>query len=312
MRILLVSLFILVFNSSHSQELLNEDELLEEFVFQETFLVEDYSEPTTFIEFNTIDDLEEWFEEETNENFEERLADLDEPEREFIEEIFEEEAVEEIFENIEEMQIAMEEERVADQQEETREEILDEVEEEFTAVETESPTGKSKLIVTALNVIKKGIKTANDSYSGASGGSQSNNTGNNSSSANITAGSTTASSGGISTSSSPSISDQFASATQQSNQVLSMSGDNVGSISMSITPLPTFDDSAAMAIADVQVQNVQGEIDTAMSGAMTSSEADQIADQIIAANIEAQQEEKEQQQQETGEYADESKLMQLE
>ena len=292
-------------------ELLNEDELLEEFVFQETFLVEDYSEPTTFIEFNTIDDLEEWFEEETNENFEERLADLDEPEREFIEEIFEEEAVEEIFENIEEMQIAMEEERVADQQEETREEILDEVEEEFTAVETESPTGKSKLIVTALNVIKKGIKTANDSYSGASGGSQSNNTGNNSSSANITAGSTTASSGGISTSSSPSISDQFASATQQSNQVLSMSGDNVGSISMSITPLPTFDDSAAMAIADVQVQNVQGEIDTAMSGAMTSSEADQIADKIIAANIEAQQEEIEQEQQETGEYADESTLIAL-
>ena len=42
-----------------------------------------------------------------------------------------------------------------------------------------------------------------------------------------------------------------------------------------------------------------------MSGAMTV-EADQIADQIIAANIEAQKEEIKQEQQETGEYADES------
>ena len=54
--------------------------LLDEFTFQETFLVEDYSEPETFIEFNSIDELEEWFEEETNEHFEEnleeRLADL--------------------------------------------------------------------------------------------------------------------------------------------------------------------------------------------------------------------------------------------
>ena len=297
-------------------ELSHQDELLlDEFVFQETFLVEDYTEPNTFIEFNSIEELDEWFEEESNEHFEEsieeRLADLEEPEREFIEEIFEEEAVEEVFEEIEEMQIAMEEERIAEREEDNLEEVIDEIEEEFVAVETESPTGKSKLMVTALNVIKAGVKTANDSFSGASGGSQNNNTGSNSSSTSITTGSTTASSGGISTSSSPSMSDQFASATQQSNQVLSMSGDNVGSVMMSITPLPTFDDSASMAIADVQVQNVQGEIDTAMSGAMTSSEADQIADKIIAANIEAQQEEIEQEQQETGEYADESTLIAL-
>jgi hypothetical protein len=72
--------------------------LLEEFIFQETLLVEDYSEPETFIEFNSIEELDEWFEEETQE--EERLeemANLDEPEEEFIEEIFEEEVVEEIF-----------------------------------------------------------------------------------------------------------------------------------------------------------------------------------------------------------------------
>ena len=294
----------------HQEEL-----LLDEFVFQETFLVEDFTEPNTFIEFNSIEELDEWFEEETNEHFEEnleeRLADLDEPEEEFIEEIFEEEAVEEVFEEIEEMQVAMEEERIAEREDENREELLEEVEEEFVAVESDKPTGKNKLMITALNVVRAGVQTAANSYTQASGGSQTNNSSNNTSSNNVATGSTTASSGGISTSSSPSASDQFASATQQSNQVLSMSNDNVGGTIMSITPLPTFDNSASIAIADVQVQSVQGEIDTAMSGVMTSSEADQIADQIIAANIEAQQEEIEQQQQETGEYADESKLIAL-
>jgi hypothetical protein len=64
-------------------------------------------------------------------------------------------------------------------------------------------------------------------------------------------------------------------------------------------------------MAEVQVQNVQGEIDTAVSGIMTQSEADQIADQIIAQNIEAQQEEMQEEQQSTGEYSDESSLVAL-
>jgi len=310
-------LFIDEFMPHHDEPFYQDEILLEEFIFQETFLVEDYSEPETFIEFNSIDELEEWFEEETNEHFEEnleeRLADLDEPEEEFIEEIFEEEAVEEIFEEIEEMQEIMEEELIAEREEEAREEILEEVEEEFVAVESDTPTGKNKLMITALNVVRAGVQTANNSYSQASSGSQTNNSTNNSSSTNVATGSTTASSGGISTSSSPSASDQFASATQQTNQVLSMTSDIGGSdsMSMSITPLPTFDNSASMVVADVQVQNVQGEIDTASSGVMTASEADQIADKIIAQNIEAQQEEIEEQQQETGKYGDESKLIAL-
>jgi hypothetical protein len=84
-----------------------------------------------------------------------------------------------------------------------------------------------------------------------------------------------------------------------------------GGANISITPLPTFDNQASVAIADVQVSNVQGQIDTASSGVMTSSEADQIAEKIIAANIEAQQEEIEQEQQETGEYGDETTLVAL-
>ena len=310
--------FVDEFGSHHEDNFQHQDEImLDEFLFQETFLVEDYSEPETFIEFNNIDELEEWFEEETNERFEERPEEEfvleDEPEEEFLEEIFEEEAVEEIFEEIEERQEIMEEERIAEREEEAREETLEEATEEFAAVESDTPTGKNKLMTVALNIVRAGVQTASNSYSQASGGSQSNNTSSYSSSGNTSTRSSTVSSGGISTSSSPSASDQFASATQQTNQVLSM-GSDVGSssnMSMSITPLPTFDNAASMVVADVQVQNVQGEIDTASSGTMTASEADQIADKIIAANIEAQQEEIEEEQQETGKYGDESKLIAL-
>ena len=309
--------FIDEFGPRHDEPFHNQDELLlDEFVFQETFLVEDYTEPNTFISFNTVEDLEEWFEEETNEHHEERheerLADLDEPEEEFIEEIFEEEAVEEVFEEIEEMQEMMEEERIAEREEEIRDEIVEEVAEEFEVVERENPSGKNRLMTVALNVVKAGVQTAANSYSQASGASQ-NNTTANSSTSNINTGSVASSGGGISTSNSPSVSDQFASSTQQTNQVLSMS-DNLsgsGGANISITPLPTFDNQASVAIADVQVSNVQGQIDTASSGVMTSSEADQIAEKIIAANIEAQQEEIEQEQQETGEYGDETTLVAL-
>ena len=44
-----------------------EDELLEEFLFQETILLENFEEPETFIEFETVEELDEWFEEETQE-----------------------------------------------------------------------------------------------------------------------------------------------------------------------------------------------------------------------------------------------------
>jgi hypothetical protein len=116
--------------------------------------------------------------------------------------------------------------------------------------------------------------------------------------------------GGISISNSPSMSDQITSANVQTNQVLSMSGGEVGSsTSFSITPMPTVDDSPQVMMADVQVQNMQGEIDTAISGVMTASEADQVADQIIANNIKEQQEQAEQQQEETGQYADSTTLV---
>jgi vacuolar-type H+-ATPase subunit I/STV1 len=118
------------------------------------------------------------------------------------------------------------------------------------------------------------------------------------------------STGGISTTNSPSISDQVVSASAQNQQVLSMSSDvDTSSGSVTINMMPDLDGTPQVAMVDVQVQDMQGEIDTAISGVMTASEADQIADQIVAQNIQEQQEQAETEQQETGQYSDESTLV---
>ena len=291
------------------------EELIEEFILQETILIEDFEQINTFVEFETIEELDEWLEEELSEEREEPQEEIEE-ELYAEEEIFEEEAVEEIFEEIEE-QFA-EEERVAT--EEREEEILDEEETELIA---EERTSRSGITSTMLNVVSQSLRTA--SYSNTSSGSSSTgySSGNNnsSSSSNVNNGvsSSSVSGGGISTSSSPSMSDQIASANVQTNTILSLSQDTssmsggssqtVSSVSTVITPMPTFDNNPQVVMADVQVQNMQGQIDTAVSGVMTASEADQIADQIIANNIKEQQEQAETEQEETGQYADESTLI---
>ena len=285
-----------------------EELLIDEFIFQETFLVEDYREPNTFIELETIEQLEEWFEEETR--IEEELADLEEPEEEFIEEIFEEEVVEEVFEAIEERiaESEIEEERI--EREETTDELKETFEEEFLVAEKENIKGESSISrEIAMKIVSSTMTTAQKSMRGTTAGTSVHSTGNSVASG----GAGTSSNSGISTTSSPSLSDQFASATQQTNQVLSMSvqPETSGTSSITVTPMSTIDDTTSVAVVDVQVQNIQGEIDTASSGVMTTSEADKIANKIVAANIEAQQEEIQQEQQKTGEYGDESKLIAL-
>ena len=54
---------------------------------------------------------------------------------------------------------------------------------------------------------------------------------------------------------------------------------------------------------------MQGQIDTAISGVMTISEADQVADQIIAKNIQSQQDTRQTTIEDTGQYGDESTLV---
>jgi hypothetical protein len=81
------------------------------------------------------------------------------------------------------------------------------------------------------------------------------------------------------------------------------------STEVTITPMPGLGGQPQVAMVDVQVQGVASEIDTATTGVMTASEADQIADQIIADNIEEQQQQVAANAEETGEYGDQTALV---
>jgi len=217
-----------------------------------------------------LEEVEEWFEEPTDE-----FADLDRPE-----------------------------ERV----------VMEETRENQTEEEEEINQEKSSVRVSALEVVASTIRTARDSVSSSIGGSggTNRNAGVSSvtSSVSGSSGSSISSTGGISTTNSPSISDQVVSASAQNQQVLSMSSDvNSPSTNVTINIMPNIDGTPQVAMADVQVQDMQGEINTAISGVMTVSEADQIAEQIVAQNIQEQQEQAESEQQETGQYSDESTLV---
>ena len=269
-------------------DLLPIDELLfvNELIIREEIENEIVHEEMERESFETLEELEEWFEEEVLED---------------------EESIEEI--------LAVTNEEIEETiREETREEEVheeSEVIEELFAEEDESKPNderRSSVRISALDVVAGTIRTASNSVNSSTYTSTSSN--NLSSSTGTYGASSGTSSSGVSTSNSPSMSDQIASANVQTNQVLSMSsGEGVGSTSFSITPMPTLDDSPQLMMADVQVQDMQGEIDTAVSGVMTASEADQVADQIIANNIKEQQEEAQEEQAETGEYADSTTLV---
>ena len=265
------------------------EELLEEFIFQEMVLEEEHETVNSFVEFETIEELNEWFEEEIREEIEEEV-----------------EAIEE----------EIEEELIAE------EEIEEEIEEEVELIAEEGPS-RSGITSTMLNVVSNSVRAAANSVSSggySSGGSSSQGYSSTASNSTTSATNTANSSvSGVSTSSSPSMSDQITSANVQINTILSLSQDTtdtgggssqtVSSVTTIITPMPSLNDNPQVAMAEVQVQDMQGQIDTAVSGVMTASEADQIADQIIANNIKEQQEQAETEQQETGQYADQSTLV---
>jgi hypothetical protein len=288
------------------------DVLLAEFIVLETVVVEDYREPETFIEFDTIEQLDEWFENERGSREEEEVAHQENaqqrPERE---EIVAEQEVEEVLEEIRE-----EQEEIAELEEEVieEEEILELHEEELVADNKDRKAMKMNIVAdsikAAANSVNYGTQSSNSGGYGASG---------NSSSSTAHSGSSSSFAGSSnSTSSSPSISDQIASASVQTNNILSMSqnsGDMLGtgsqiggSITTSLIPLPTAD-GGQMVMAEVQINNLQGDISSATSGVVSASEADEIANQIIENNIKSQQEEIQQQQEETGEYADQTTLV---
>jgi len=231
-----------------------EELMIEEFVFQETF----------------IEEVEEWFEEETI--VEEELAYAEEPEEELIEELVEEEEV-----------------------------IEEDIEEELVTEEKGSSLTKEK----SLAVVASTIKTARNSiYTTTSG-----NTSTNSSSNLATSGSTSASSTG-SLSNSPSISDQFSSSTAQTNQLLDMSTTVTATVtstnsvdsSMSSTTSTTFSSS------NNTTNSIQNQIDTSVSSG-GDTDAEQLVENIIAQNLQAAQNDVEAKQEETGEYGSENTII---
>lgn len=281
-----------------------DDLMIEEFIFQETFLVEDYSEPDTFIELETIEELEEWFEEETR--IEEELANLEEPEEEFIEEIFEEEFVEDIFDNIEEQMAEAEIEEQLER-EEAPEEFEENFVEEFQVAEREEATGKSSITrELALSVISSAVTTAQNSISGTTSGTTIHATGGTTGASSSTS---SGSGGGISTSSSPSISDQIASASVQTNQLLDMSFNANVDTSVSSMDAEIDSVSTSLSVDTTTTQSIQNDIDVSASTGSTASEADQVADKILAQNIQAAQEDVQTQQEETGEYGAEDTII---
>lgn len=281
-----------------------DDLMIEEFIFQETFLVEDFREPETFIELETIEDLEEWFEEETR--MEEEITNLEEPEEEFIEEIFEEEFVEDIFDNIEE-QIAEAEIEEQLEREESPEEFEENFVEEFQAAEREEATGKSSITrELALSVISSAVTTAQNSISGTTSGTTIHATGGTTGYSSSTS---SGSGGGISTSSSPSMSDQIASASVQTNQLLDMSFSASVDTSESSVDAEIDSVSTSLSVDTTTTQTIQNDIDVSTSTGNTTSEADQVADKILAKNIQAAQEDVQTQQEETGEYGAEDTII---
>jgi hypothetical protein len=278
-----------------------EELLIGEFIFQETFLVEDYSEPDTFIELETVDQLEEWFEEETR--MEEELANLESPEEEFIEEIFEEDVVEEIFEDIEERMAEAEIEEQLER-EEAPEEFEENFVEEFQMTEREEATGKSSITrELALSVISSAVTTAQNSISGTTAGSFSDVT---SSSSSDTSGSSAANSG---ISNSPSMSDQFASSAAQTNQMLDMSNTSISDSSFDSTALETETNVEDFAVVEVAVENTQNQIDSSIEESGTTSETNATVASIVAENLQLAQEQAVEQQEESGEYGSENAII---
>ena len=269
--------------------------LLSELVVLETILIDDFQEPTAFVEFDSIEQLDEWFENERGRHEEpaEEVAQIDaRPEREEREEIIEQEEVAELEEEL------IEEEDVFD------------LHEDVLVADNEDRKNMK------LNVVNNSIKVATQSANYGGGNQSQGNYGSASSQSVGTSASSSIAGNTGNFSSSPSISDQITSASVQTNNLLSMSqnlggssGDSqVGSVTTNLIPLPSVG-GGQVVMAEVQITNLQGDISSATSGVVSASEADEIASQIIANNIKNQQEEIQQEQEQTGEYADQTTLV---
>ena len=185
------------------------------------------------------------------------------------------------------------EEELFDEEEaiEEEEEFLDESINEITPEEVEeelqgTPERRNvRRNVRAVNANINDVVSSivSGSYSASNNGSNSQNSNSTVNTSNI----------GATNVSSPTASNQIANAQVETNNVLQ---------SIEILPMPSMDNTPSVAMAEVQVTTMENQIQSVTSSVMTSSEADQIAEDIVSQNIQAQQEENQRSQSESGEY----------
>jgi len=214
----------------------------------------------------------------------------DEMDREAWDEQFEdfEEPIEEEIEQREELEEQYEEE-ILEEEEEALDEAIDEISpEEVEEGNPERSERRRQLVRNNINATNRTTSNIVNSSISAGQSSQNVNSGGSSSSAVVSS-----SGGGVSTSNSPSISAQISAAQVQTNTVLQ---------SIEVIPMPSMDNTPSVVMAEVQVTTMENQIQSVTSSVMTSSEADQIAEEVVASNIRQQQENSQAQQEESGEY----------
>ena len=309
-----------------------EDILLDHFEHEERleeFIEED---PVEFLEFETIEELEEWIEEETEEVLEElaSLSDAEDGDLEDSETV--EEEVQDREETLE-LVVAENEEKKNNKRAEQLNVVANTIRAASNSVS--GTTAGTSTHSTGNSVASGGIAASSQSSavtSSVSGGTVSID-----SSPSISA--QVASSaqqtqeilsmsmsdvGGSSFSDSQSMTVEVATVNQEAATTDQGPGTTDSSITVSSNTETVGDtnevsestSNVSVETVVVETQNttnetesVQNAMDTTIAENTTESEADQIANQIVAQNIKNQQEEIEQQQQETGEYADSSQLV---
>ena len=230
------------------------------------------------------------------ENWEDQFEDFEE----HTEEEIQEEQVEEREEQVEREEAEEELEEEFEEREEEREELEEIFEEELTEESDDRSEDRPRRAERRRNTVSNIVtfntnstsSVVNSSISSSTQTSQNNNSGAVSTgSSNVVTSS--GSMGAVSVSNSPSISAQISASQVQTNTVLQ---------SIDILPMPTMDNTPSMVMAEVQITTMDNQIESVTSTMVTSSEAEQIAEEIVSDNIRVQQEASQIQQEQSGEY----------
>ena len=267
----------LIFNDIEpSQEFELEDDTL--FIHLDSEYDIEFLDPLPTVEegFLEIIEIEE---EEFIQHFEEVQERMEEDFLVFMEEEISEEEFVEVVEEL------FNEEEAIEEEEEALDEAIEEITPEEVEEEREERGATRRNIITTRNLVSNLVTSVvRGSYTSANG--TSNDSNNN--------GSVSVSGTTVGNVNSPTVSNQVAADQVQTNTVLQ---------SITVMPMPGVDNTPSVAMAEVQVTTMENQIESVTSSVMTASEADQVAEQIVAQNIQAQQEENERSQNESGEYS---------